>query len=68
MSQARISMYASRCSLVGMKVFQGRGVPDSMLMIFGSDGRVGKRAAYAGIAVCRLLRSAFGETIYVSRG
>ncbi len=67
MSHARMSRYASRWSLLGMSVLKARGWPDSSASILGSDGSDGKRAAYATAAVGSSRRSAFGDTMYVSR-
>jgi hypothetical protein len=50
-----------------MKLEYGLGVPLSALNIFGKLGRVGNAASYAAVAGPSLLRSAFGDTIYVSR-
>ncbi len=62
-----MSMYASLWSLLGMSVDQGLGVNESMLKIFGIDGKVGNLLANADVDELVLRISAFGDTIYVSR-
>lgn len=66
-SQAKMSMYASLWSLLGISVEYGLGVNESMLRIFGNDGKVGNLFAKADVAEFNLRMSAFGDTIYVSR-
>ena len=56
-------IYASLWSLLGISVEYGLGAKESMLNIFGKDGKVGNFFAKADVAEFRYRMSAFGDTI-----
>ena len=62
-SQARIFMYASLWSLLGISVEKGLGVNESMLRIFVRGGKAGNFLAKAEVAELNLRMSAFGDTM-----
>ena len=66
-SQARISIYATLWSLLGINVEYALGVDESKFKILGKPGNVGNDLAKLEELDASLLISAFGDTMYVSR-